>query len=1228
MRADSTGSTRGAFYPPTNTSRDPSPPVHSRKGKRKPPANGVAQNEPPQSSHGPARSMADLASMAFASLGDDVDGLMAPGTAPMGYGDPLSAKFKRLASDKRAFGMEHTPLSAHAATNYSSALSETGSSPIWGRGQIGADGIRTSQISGDSMQLSEASRGSVFSNVSDDSQEMAGGLQGRQNSSLYGTNFDEAFASVTTKSADAFESPRGGPQRSVPPAPPMQPTAQSRYYGKPLQQQEMDTFSSLIQTDYGSSATGTANARVASPRAPPQSAPRDTQYQRSPSTDYSEEDSESNLFDDEHSMDDSAPLYGRMTALLDPTPWLCRNAKYDADGMPFFDDFAAWTLSGFVRHYLFNPFSPEFTSLQQFNWAVILGVVMGFYTAAWKLIIENGLEFVWKAVPEKLLEIGVFTDVSGIFPVYHYMWICPSLFGGILSYIFATLTIPIPDQNEWINNVHSRGVQDYRTFVTLFCLSTFGMLSGLSLGPELPLVLTAGMLGSGLGLVCKQSMLQARVLNLTAASAAVGGFFGFPMAGALFVLEIPHRMGLQYFEALSPATIGSIVAVLCNRMVIGNDVTGYYSYPFLTASLPSAIFTSAIVYGLFGAGVGIVYALWVIKLKTWVHDLFHKHHDDHHSADQDQTMDLAAGNADERIPLVDGKGKGNVSKHAQIRGVLSSVRKYCCFVIAEEPTRAAVAGTLAGAAVGVIGMFLPHVVFFGEGQLQNLIDKGRTPLPIFGLGDEPTAALTALGFCMIDPTDGAAVRAGYSMGCSASIAIAKIVVTGLSLGTGIIGGHFWGPLFTGCAASHFLTDLVRWLGVNYGLDTSLAAYPCVVILCTMASTHVVTFRAHMAIMLILTLTISAFDPEDGSDGFRKVAGDYSAVFPLLVVSVFVSLMASRDTVFYKSQRSRGDIVAVPEVLCEPGMEGRPLVVDYDAMEDDSFSFGSRSRGSASRSRGSDVELARSNSAEQLNTRTVRTIEQPITQGDIERAFELAARQGTGEMRRVDRPPPPPQPGALQTIVDSLELDGSFDHRKEKVPLSSKRLDELLSRPIESTRSRPTPPLHRRSQSAPVYEPPEQTSGKDTVVIDSEKKSSGLERIDSFRFDGPRDRSNSGSNRGSLVRINSFGEVQDHQPSLLDQARLRSATSDVVSRHRRIPSLTSSARPSPRHSRKNSESSNMSVSGPPSISKESGTLSIDDIEQTFKSAAYEPVAVNRATRSPWTNNDSSDGGSSS
>merc|ERR1711957_995600 len=146
---------------------------------------------------------------------------------------------------------------------------------------------------------------------------------------------------------------------------------------------------------------------------------------------------------------------------------------------------------------------------------------------------------------------------------------------------------------------------------------------------------------------------------------------------------------------------------------------------------------------------------------------------------------------------------------------------------------------------------------------------------------------------------------------------AKIVTTGLSLGTGIIGGHFWGPLYTGAAAAWFVHDIFRNF---FPFLPVLSQYPCIGILCIMGSTHVVTYRTHTAIMLVLTLTISNFVSEDG---LGVSMGDYSAVFPLLVVACYVSLIAAQKTIFYKTQRDRGDIIAVPEVLCEPRKEGNP-----------------------------------------------------------------------------------------------------------------------------------------------------------------------------------------------------------------------------------------------------------------------------------------------------------------
>ena len=330
-------------------------------------------------------------------------------------------------------------------------------------------------------------------------------------------------------------------------------------------------------------------------------------------------------------------------------------------------------------------------------------------------------------------------------------------------------------------------------------------------------------------------------------------------------------MGLQYFEALSPATVSSIVAVLSNRLMVGNDVTGYYSYPFLTATLPSEIFTSAIFYGFWGAFVGIVYAHSCKKVKTWVQGWFQpvqggsqSHGLQMGSHGFTKAHEFESSATDETTPLTEERHESKFTGRSGVK-VSSKIRRAARCAIPNEATRASVIGTIVGAAVGVICMFIPHSMFWGEAQLQTLIDKGRTPLPVFGIGDEPTAALVALSHCMIDPNDGAAVMKGFGLHCSFLISAAKILTTGLSLGTGITGGHFWGPLFVGCSAGHFLWAVVKIFSDATGYGATIGRYPCVVILCTMGSTHVVTFRAHMAIVRFppgfLTALVSPSSPQ-------------------------------------------------------------------------------------------------------------------------------------------------------------------------------------------------------------------------------------------------------------------------------------------------------------------------------------------------------------------------------
>lgn len=77
---------------------------------------------------------------------------------------------------------------------------------------------------------------------------------------------------------------------------------------------------------------------------------------------------------------------------------------------------------------------PEFSTLQQNTWAILLGILMGVFTAKWGDVIEYCVDFVWVVVPEKLLEWGFFCydlhDCRAL-PLPHYMWMCPTIFGGV-----------------------------------------------------------------------------------------------------------------------------------------------------------------------------------------------------------------------------------------------------------------------------------------------------------------------------------------------------------------------------------------------------------------------------------------------------------------------------------------------------------------------------------------------------------------------------------------------------------------------------------------------------------------------------------------------------------------------------------------------------------------------------------------------------------------------------
>ena len=74
------------------------------------------------------------------------------------------------------------------------------------------------------------------------------------------------------------------------------------------------------------------------------------------------------------------------------------------------------------------------------------------------------------------------------------------------------------------------------------------MMAGVPLGPEMPVVVLCAGAGSVLVLPFTLSGPIRRAVLFATMAGGLSTFFGVPIAGAFFALEIPHRMGIEFYE--------------------------------------------------------------------------------------------------------------------------------------------------------------------------------------------------------------------------------------------------------------------------------------------------------------------------------------------------------------------------------------------------------------------------------------------------------------------------------------------------------------------------------------------------------------------------------------------------------------------------------------------------------------------------------------------------------
>ena len=136
-----------------------------------------------------------------------------------------------------------------------------------------------------------------------------------------------------------------------------------------------------------------------------------------------------------------------------------------------------------------------------------------------------------------------------------------------------------------VDNIHQPDRIDIRKTPAMVIASLVAITSGGSAGPEAPLVQVNGSFGSWLGDTLKLDTTSVRVLTFCGMSAALGAFFGAPIGAAIFALEIPHRRGLEYYEAVAPAVISAILSFAIFRISTGITIGGFYHFeavPLLT----------------------------------------------------------------------------------------------------------------------------------------------------------------------------------------------------------------------------------------------------------------------------------------------------------------------------------------------------------------------------------------------------------------------------------------------------------------------------------------------------------------------------------------------------------------------------------------------------------------------------------------------------------------------
>jgi len=167
-----------------------------------------------------------------------------------------------------------------------------------------------------------------------------------------------------------------------------------------------------------------------------------------------------------------------------------------------------------------------------------------------------------------------------------------------------------------VDNIHVLGGHDdlRGSLRSLVPVSLLCIAAGGAAGPEAPLVQTTGTMGTWLAKRRGSSIDDTRVLTITGMAAGFTVLFGAPLGAAIFALEILHRRGLEYYEALLPAVLGSLCGYAVYVVATGLGLAPVWRFPVADA-LRSVDIAWSLAAGVVGAIVAVIFTYLTIATR-------------------------------------------------------------------------------------------------------------------------------------------------------------------------------------------------------------------------------------------------------------------------------------------------------------------------------------------------------------------------------------------------------------------------------------------------------------------------------------------------------------------------------------------------------------------------------------------------------------------------------------